>query len=228
MGMERVVETWEQLDLMLALLPRAAAGQSSSCYVSMITGPRRANPGQPEPELHLVVLDNGRSDLLGTEFTEMLACIRCGACLNACPVYRQIGGHAYGWVYTGPMGAVLSPLLSKSSAMGELPMASSLCGACWQACPVGIPLQDMLLAHRRKMAANEGFFERAGWMAWARSWSQPGSYRTSLNALRTALGAGRLTGIARWFPFLDRWAASRDLPKAPKVSFRDLWRAGKV
>ena len=108
-------------------------------------------------EFHLVTLDNGRSAILGTEFQEILHCIRCGACLNACPVYRQIGGHAYGWVYSGPVGAVLTPLLNHTSEAGELQEASSLCSACWEACPVGIPLQDMLLGLRRRRASTGGF-----------------------------------------------------------------------
>jgi L-lactate dehydrogenase complex protein LldF len=228
MGLERVVETWDQLDVLMALLPRAATGQPISCYLSMISGPRQPLPNGSTPEFHLVILDNGRSDLLGTEFTEMLACIRCGACLNACPVYRQVGGHAYGPVYTGPMGAVLSPLLATTRRdYGDLPQASSLCGACWQACPVGIPLQDMLLAHRRRAARDMGFVERTMWKSWAGAWSKPASYRASLAALRSAIGVGRLTGSApRWLPFLDRWTTSRELPKPPRTSFRDLWKAG--
>ncbi|MEY2477725.1 MAG: L-lactate dehydrogenase complex protein LldF [Actinomycetota bacterium] len=225
MGMERVVATVADLDVLLALLPRAATGQAITTYVSMITGPRRPpEPDGPE-ELHLVLLDNGRSDILGTEFTEMLACIRCGACLNACPVYRQVGGHAYGWVYSGPMGAVLTPLLNHSDAAQEVAQASSLCGACWDACPVGIPLQDMLLGLRRRNAeASTTRVERMAWAAWAATWSRPGRYRASL---RGASRGFRLMGSPAHAPgHVDRWSLGRTLPVPGKRSFRDLWKDG--
>ena len=221
MGMERVVEDWRQLDLMLALLTRAATGQAITTYVSAITGPRRAESSGPE-ELHVVVVDNGRSDILGTEYSEMLACIRCGACLNACPVYAVTGGHAYGWVYPGPMGAVLTPLLSTSEAAGEVPNASSLCGACWEACPVGIPLQDMLLALRRQHAEHSSLLERAGWSAWASAWSHPGTYHASMRAGRLGsrlIDPGRLPGLP------GRWADGREVPHLADRTFRQQWEA---
>ena len=119
MGMERLVADWDQLDLLLDLLARSATGQHLSSYTSVITGPRRTGEADGPDELHVVILDNGRSDMLGTEFQEMLDCIRCGACLNVCPVYRQVGGHAYGWVYSGPIGAVLTPLLAGDAPRGR-------------------------------------------------------------------------------------------------------------
>ena len=220
LGMERVVESWQQLDLMLALLTRAATGQPITTYVSTITGPRRHGEADGPQELHVVIVDNGRSDILGTEYAEMLACIRCGACLNACPVYRQTGGHAYGWVYPGPMGAVLTPLLLHSEGAAEVPNASSLCGACWEACPVGIPIQDMLLALRRDAAADASRTERTAWAAWAAAWSRPSTYRASLRM--ASLGArmidpGRLPGPAQ------KWSIGRETPPVARRSFRDLW-----
>jgi L-lactate dehydrogenase complex protein LldF len=220
LGMERVVESWDQLDLMLALLPRAATGQAITTYVSAITGPRRDESHGPE-ELHVVIVDNGRSEILGGEFSEMLACVRCGACLNVCPVYAVTGGHAYGWVYPGPMGAVLTPLLATAEAAGEVPNASSLCGACWQACPVGIPLQDMLLALRRRHAESSSPTERLGWWAWANTWARPATYRASIKAgsLGTRLvDPGRLPGLP------GRWAEGRDVPEPAPRSFRRLWK----
>jgi L-lactate dehydrogenase complex protein LldF len=227
MGMERVVETWAELDVMLALLPRAATGQPITTYVSVITGPRRAGEADGPKELHIVVLDNGRSSLLGTEFAEMLACIRCGACLNVCPVYRQVGGHAYGWVYPGPMGAVLTPLLLRNDNAAELSQASSLCGACWEACPVGIPLQDMLLALRRRSAEmHTPTPQRMAWSAWSRTWSRPAGYRASL---RSASLGYRMMGQPRRLPHgVDRWSATRALPRPARRSFRDLWASGEV
>jgi L-lactate dehydrogenase complex protein LldF len=227
MGMERVVETWSELDVMLALLPRAATGQPITTYTSVITGPRAKGEVDGPEELHLVILDNGRSDILGTEFSEMLACIRCGACLNVCPVYRQVGGHAYGSVYPGPMGAVLTPLLNRSKAAGEVSQASSLCGACWEACPVGIPLQDMLLGlRRREAAARPRRLGRLAWSAWAMAWGRPRLYRASMRAGSLAF---RLLRRPRRLPWgVDRWSAGRDLPAPARRSFRDMWARGDV
>jgi L-lactate dehydrogenase complex protein LldF len=227
MGMERVVDTWAQLDLMLAMLTRAATGQPITTYVSVISGPRQGAEVDGPEEMHLVIVDNGRSAILGTEFTEMLACIRCGACLNVCPVYRQVGGHAYGWAYSGPMGAVLTPLLYKGAGADELPQASSLCGACWEACPVGIPLQDMLLALRRRNAsAHTAGPEQMAWSAWAASWSRPATYRASL---RAASLVGRMLGSPRRTPGgFDRWSQERNLPALPRRGFRELWKRGAI
>jgi L-lactate dehydrogenase complex protein LldF len=227
MGMERVVETWPELDVMLALLPRAATGQSITTYTSVITGPRSRGESDGPQELHLVILDNGRSDILGTEFSEMLACIRCGACQNVCPVYRQVGGHAYGWVYAGPMGAVLTPLLNRAEAAGEVAYASSLCGACHEACPVGIPLQDMLLGLRRRDATSRPHrLGRLAWTAWSIAWSRPRIYRASMRAGSLAF---RLFRRPRRLPWgIDRWSAGRDLPVPSRRSFRDLWSRGDL
>ena len=224
LGMERVVDTWDQLDLMLALLPRAATGQAITTYISTITGPRRAGEADGPDELHVVIIDNGRSAILGTEYTEMLACIRCGACLNACPVYRQTGGHAYGWVYPGPMGAVLTPLLLEAEQAAEVPNASSLCGACWDACPVGIPLQDMLLSLRRDAAEDAGTAEHLAWASWAQAWSRPWTYRASL---RLASMGSRMLGDASRVPGPpQRWTAGREAPDVARRSFRDQWKRG--
>jgi L-lactate dehydrogenase complex protein LldF len=148
MPIEKVVPRFADLATMLPLLTMSATGQRLSNYLSMVTGPRR--PGEPDgPEqLHVVFLDNRRRDLLGTPYEEMLACIRCGACLNVCPVYRKVGGHAYDSVYSGPMGKVLTPLLSAGTDGRDLPHASTLCGACTEACPVEIPLADLLVRLR--------------------------------------------------------------------------------
>lgn len=223
MGMERVVESWAQLDVMLALLTRAATGQPITTYVSTISGPRRVGERDGPEEVHVVIVDNGRSEILGTEYTEMLACIRCGACLNACPVYRQTGGHAYGWVYPGPMGAVLTPLLLEAEGASELPNASSLCGACWDACPVGIPLQDMLLALRRDAARHAPLSERLAWASWAKAWSRPWSYRASLKL--ASMGA-RMLDPSRVPGPAQRWSAGRELPQPSRRTFRDIWRQG--
>ena len=223
-GMERVLDDWAQLDLLMTLLPRAAVGQDISVYVNHITGPRRAGEVDGPDDLHVVIVDNGRSALLGSQYQEMLNCIRCGACLNVCPVYRQIGGHGYGWVYSGPMGAVLTPLLHRSENARELPQASSLCGACHEVCPVGIPLQDLLLRLRQDRAATDaGVLERSAWAAWAQAWSRPSTYAATT---RAAALAGRVIpqGLAP-----HGWTDSRDLPRPePGPSFRARLRRGDV
>ncbi len=139
MGMERIVESWRELDVLMALLARAATGQSISTYVDWIGGARRDREHDGPDEFHLVIVDNGRSDILGSEYNQVLTCIRCGACSNVCPVYSTIGGHAYGSVYTGPIGAVLTPLLTPDAGLNDLAFASSLCGACSANLPGGDP-----------------------------------------------------------------------------------------
>ncbi len=227
MGMERVVADWDQLDVLLSLLPRSATGQAVTTYVSAITGPRHDGERDGPDEFHVVIVDNGRSQVAGSEFAEMLSCIRCGACLNVCPVYRQVGGHAYGWVYSGPMGAVLTPLFAQEehATANELANASSLCGACWEVCPVGIPLQDLLLAQRRRNAEDARPSEQAAWAAWAQTWSRTGTYWMSL---RAGSAAHRLLGprLAR-LPGAKNWATGRTLPVPAKVSFRDAWQRGE-
>lgn len=204
-GMERVVETWSDLELMLSLLPRSATGQALTVYTTMITGPRRAEELEGPQELHVVIVDNGRSGILGGPYREVLNCIRCGACLNVCPVYRRIGGHAYAAAYSGPIGAVVSPLLAGGETC-ELRLASSLCGACYEACPVMIPLQDMLLALRRDAAPAAGRAERAAWAMWSRLWSHPLLYRLSTRLARVG---------ARLVPsrLVPRWGKGRDVPR---------------
>ncbi|OXM13845.1 iron-sulfur cluster-binding protein [Paenibacillus herberti] len=159
MGMERIIPSWEDLEVMATLLPRSATGQRLTVYMSGISGPRRESDADGPEEMHIIILDNGRSNQLGDpEFQELLNCIRCGACLNACPVYRHIGGHAYGGTYSGPIGAVLTPALKSNVAeWDDIASASSLCGACYEACPVKIPLHDMLVSlRRRKVEAGRG------------------------------------------------------------------------
>jgi L-lactate dehydrogenase complex protein LldF len=223
LGAERVVENWDQLDVLLTMLTRSATGQRLTSYTSIVTGPRRVGEPEGPSELHVVILDNGRSSILGTAEHEMLACIRCGACLNVCPVYRQVGGHAYGGTYSGPMGAVLTPLLSPEvCGSAEVPNASTLCGACMQACPVEIPLQDLLLSLRRRRATGEASrVERAGWRAWSEAWSRRAGYEASTRAAVWGRGLGR---HARLVPGGRQWTEGRAAPAIAKERFRDRWR----
>ncbi len=226
MGMERVTATWDQAELLLSLLARSATGQQLSAYTDVISGPRRPGDADGPDEVHLVILDNGRTDILASELHEVLACIRCGACLNVCPVYRQVGGHAYGWVYSGPVGAVLTPLLAgEHPEAAELANASTLCGACMDACPVGIPLQDLLLSLRRRREEHAGAVERAAWRAWAETWGRPATYRASTRALTRGRAAARW---AHLLPGLSRWTEGRTAPAPARRTFRERWDAGEV
>ena len=226
MGMERVVATWDQLDLLLNLLVASATGQVLSSYTSILRSPRQPGEADGPDEFHLVILDNGRSEILGSELHEILACIRCGACLNVCPVYRQVGGHAYGGVYSGPVGAVLTPLLQRGhDHAAEVANASSLCAACMDACPVGIPLQDLLLTLRRRNQPSAPALTRAAWKAWAATWSSPARYRASIKA---GTWGRPLSGLGAIMPGGRRWAKGRTVPKPAKRSFHDRWEAGEV
>src|SRR5262245_30110345 len=224
LGMERLAADWAQADLLLALLARSATGQRLSSYTNVVTGVRGEGEVDGPDELHVVILDNGRSDLLAGEFHEMLGCIRCGACLNVCPVYRQTGGHAYGWVYPGPMGAVLTPLLAADQPeAAEVAGASTLCGACMDACPVQIPLQDLLLSLRRRKAEAAGTTERAAWTAWAAAWSDARRYGATT---RLATWSRTVAPLAGRLPVGRAWGSGRTVPRPAERRFRDLWREG--
>jgi len=217
MGTERLVADLAELDVLLALLARSATGQALSVYTNLLTGPRRAGEADGPDELHVIVLDNGRTALLGTPFESALGCIRCGACLNVCPVYRQVGGHAYGAVYSGPIGAVLTPLLQPDDeASRELAGASTLCGACTDACPVRIPLHELLLALRDRDAPGDASAtKRRGFAWWSRAWSTRVGYRASVLAARATRPAARRWarhGRRRLPGWAGAWSRGRDLP----------------
>jgi L-lactate dehydrogenase complex protein LldF len=224
MGIERLVPTRADLSVMLQVLARSATGQKLSVYTDVLTGPRRAgDPDGPE-ELHVVLVDNGRSELRSTEFEEILLCIRCGACLNACPVYREIGGHAYGSVYSGPVGAVLTPALKGVAEWHELADASSLCGACREVCPVRIDIPRMLLATRAKAfdqgAATPWTVPVLSGLRWAAT--RPAIFRASA---RVARFASRLLARNGWIDHapwpLSGWTQSRALPALAPRSLRE-------
>jgi L-lactate dehydrogenase complex protein LldF len=216
MGIERVVPTLAELAVLLRLLARSATGQKLSVYTTLLTGPRRLDEADGPEELHVVLLDNGRSQLLGGRYREMLNCIRCGSCLNVCPVYRKAGGGAYGPVYSGPMGAVLVPLLARLERAPALPHASSLCGACTAACPVKIPLHELLLELRKDLVEERiaSRRERVAFTLWSLAWSSPLGYRLSTTLARlgqplAGLGPGKT------------WKAGRALPRLARRRYRD-------
>jgi L-lactate dehydrogenase complex protein LldF len=215
-GIEKLLPRQRDLAPFLTLTARAATGQRLGNYVSLIRGPKGGDPDGPEA-VHLIFVDNGRLRLLADERSwETLRCLRCGACLNACPVYRQTGGHAYGWVYSGPIGAVMAPAMLGSRAAGPLPYASSLCGACAEVCPVKIPIPALLLAGRQR-AVLEGeatALERGVISAYGQAMLNPALYRAGARALRL----GRMA-----LPWLRAWSDGRGgLQPSPK-SFRELW-----
>jgi L-lactate dehydrogenase complex protein LldF len=229
MGLERLVPTLADLEVMLRLLPRSATAQKITSYVSLLTGPRRAAEPDGPSELHVVLLDNGRSRALGSELAESLLCIRCGACLNVCPVYGEIGGHAYGATYSGPIGAVVSAALF-GSEFGELAQASSLCGACRDVCPVRIDIPTMLLAVRGQQveAGRAPMWLSVGMKAWRWTLASPARYRAAqaLASLGSRLlaRAGRIRALP---PPLDAWTKRRDFPVFARQPFREWWKNRK-
>ena len=231
-GIEKVVPTLDDMSTILRVLARSATGQESAVYTTLSSGPRRAADLDGPGEYHVVLLDNGRSQMLGNEFHEMLRCIRCGACMNHCPVYHAVGGHAYGWVYVGPMGSVLTPLMVGLDEARDLPNACTLNGRCKEVCPMEIPLSDMI----RKLRERE--FDdritpprfRLGLRAWAFTARRPALYRLATSFGMRALGLlGRYRGRFRRLPLAGGWTASRDLPAPEGATFMSAWskrRAG--
>lgn len=228
MGMERIVPTWEELDVLVSLLTRAAVGQKLTSYVTSVTGTRLEGEIDGPSEFHLVIVDNGRSKMLGTTFQEALHCIRCAACINVCPVYRHIGGHAYGSIYPGPIGAVITPILDGYDDHKELPYASSLCAACTEACPVKIPLHELLIKHREAIVEDEKkapIFENVmmtGFAEWA---SIPAAYKLSTKMARLALKPwSKEEIISRGPSLLKEWTNTRDFPAPNKQTFRSWYK----
>jgi L-lactate dehydrogenase complex protein LldF len=226
-SIEKIVPTLEDASQILRVLARSATGQEMSVYTTLSTGPRR--PGDPDgpEEYHVVVLDNGRSSMLGTAFQDMLRCIRCGACMNHCPVYHAIGGHAYGWVYPGPMGAVLSPSLIGVDKAGHLPNASTFCGRCESVCPVRIPLPKMMRSWREREFERHlsPATVRGGLAFWGFFAKRPALYRL---ATRLGMGAlawfGREKGKFASLPFAGGWTRYRDFPAPQGGTFQQRYR----
>ena len=229
-SIEKIVATLEDATTCLRLLARSATGQEQSVYTTFASGPKTAAELDGPDEFHVVLVDNGRSALLGGAFRDMLRCIKCGACLNHCPVYKSIGGHAYGWVYPGPMGAVLTPALKGLEGARLLPFASSFCGRCDDVCPVRIPLTRLMRIWRQQAFAKglAGWKMRWGIRIWAYCARHPAVYRFEFNTKARWLGfLGRKRGALRKIPFLSAWTAERDLPAPEGRTFMDLWPESK-
>jgi L-lactate dehydrogenase complex protein LldF len=250
MGIEKIIPKFTDLDVFLKLLPRSGTGQRLTTYQSLITGTKRKETDEGPEEVHIVLMDNGRTKMLAHPVTrQSLACIRCGACLNACPVYQQIGGHAYGSVYPGPIGAVITPQLIGMGKAKQLPYASSLCGACREVCPVKIDIPELLLhlraeivdgaANGQKLAEIEGqdavkgkFTERMAFGLYSIAWQNPGLYKlgTKVSRVMQKLIAregkiGKVSGlVSKLAPPLGNWTAFRDAPTIAPKSFREMWK----
>ena len=223
-SIEKLVPTLEDACTMLRLLARSATGQDFSVYTTFSTGIRRAADLDGPEEYHVILVDNGRSNMIGTEFQDMLRCIRCAACMNHCPVYGVVGGHAYGWVYPGPMGSVLTPSLVGVEKTGHLPNASTFCGKCESVCPVKIPLPKMM-RHWREREFERHLTPatiRSNRALWAFLAQRPGLYRWATRLGIGALGLlGRGRGAFRSLPLAGGWTGGRDLPvPEPGVTFK--------
>lgn len=228
MGMERIVPTWEELDILVSMLCRSAVGQKLTSYVTGLTGPREDGDADGPEEFHLVIVDNGRSNILGTEFQAALHCIRCAACINVCPVYRHVGGHSYGSIYPGPIGAVLTPLLEGYEDHKELPYASSLCAACTDACPVKIPLHELLIKHRRVIAEQKrtARTEALAMKGFGIGASSPMLYKAGTKVVPFLLFPFVKDGAIPKGPGpLKGWTDVRHLPAPAKERFRDWFKA---
>ncbi len=233
MGIERVIPRFKDLEVFLRLLPRSGTGQHLTTYQSILTGTDSAQDsanGQGPEQVHIVLLDNGRSKIAVDEkMRETLACIRCGACLNACPVYQTVGGHAYGTVYPGPIGAILTPQLAGMHEAKPLPFASSLCGACKDVCPVKIDIPSLLLELRQRAvegtdhepATKRSFFESMSWRMW--SWFMRGPKRFRFASAMARLGQS-MPLVHRLVPPMAAWHSTRELPRLAKRSFRNTYK----
>jgi L-lactate dehydrogenase complex protein LldF len=232
MGIEKVVPTWEDLEVYLQLLPRSSTAERMNPYTSLWTG---VSEGDGPRAFHLVLVDNGRTNVLADEIgRQALNCIRCSACLNVCPVYERTGGHAYGSTYPGPIGAILTPMLSGMTAAGSLPYASSLCGACYEVCPVKINIPEVLVHLRQEEVARTahapGVRERVApehlaMRAMARVFASRRLYEAAQRAGRLSQWPLVRDGTIRRLPGpLSGWTSARDLPALPPQSFRDWWR----
>ena len=225
-SIEKLVPTLEDVSTILRLLARSATGQEFSTYTTFSTGGRRAADPDGPVNYHVVILDNGRTDLIGTEFQDVLRCIRCGACMNHCPVYGAIGGHAYGWVYPGPIGSVLTPALIGVKEAGNLPNASTFCGKCADVCPMKIPLPD-LMRHWREAEFAAGDLPaamKAGLKGWAFFAKRPRLYHLAAKLGIPALSLfGRRRGRFAKLPFAGGWTRHRDMPAPQGRTFQQLW-----
>ncbi len=230
-GIEKVIGTVEDFGTLVQLLTRSATGQRLTAYVHVMGGPARPNDPDGPEAMYVILLDNGRTRIRATDYAESLACIRCGACLNTCPVYQNVGGHAYGWVYPGPIGAVITPLMVGIHNAAPLPHASSLCGSCKSACPVDIDIPDMLLRLRGDLVktGDTDFTLTAGIKGWSAAMQSQRLYELSGSAARigSRLAVNGDESLHQLPGLLGNWTKNRDFPAFAPKSFHQLWRERK-
>ena len=225
-GIEKVIPTLEDFATLIRLLPRSATGQAIANYLTLTTGVKGEGETDGPEQMHIVLIDAGRSKFLGGEMEAMLRCIRCGACMNHCPVYQNVGGHAYGWVYPGPMGSVLTPTYVGIENAGDLPNAATFCGECAVVCPVKIPLPDLMRKLREKQfdLRLRPWGERAGIALWSYAARRPKLYAALTKmAARVASWMGGRDKLIHRLPGLDGWTKGRDVPAPEGRTFRDLY-----
>lgn len=225
-GIEKIVPTLEDVATLMRLLPRSATGQSISNYVDVLTGPKGPGEFHGVDYMYFIIVDSGRTEVLASDVREALRCIRCGACMNHCPVYQNIGGHSYGWVYPGPIGSILTPMYVGLENALDLPHASTLCNQCGVVCPVKIPLPDLLRKLREKEFSEDlrPWHERTGLRLWAWFARRPGLYgivsRIGVRLLRSMAGRD---GMIHKLPLGSGWTSGRDMPAPEGRTFRDLY-----
>ncbi|MFM9971664.1 MAG: LutB/LldF family L-lactate oxidation iron-sulfur protein [Burkholderiales bacterium] len=228
-GIEKVVPTLEDLSVLMRLLPRSATGQNISNYFSVLTGPRDQGSSEGPEHLYFILVDNGRANLVGSELQDMLRCIRCGACMNHCPVYKTVGGHTYGWVYPGPMGSVLTPAFMGLENALDLPHAATLCGACSVVCPVKIPLPDLLRSLRERQVEARLRPKAEIWAIklWSFVAQRPWLYAPLARwGARALCFLGGSSGMISSLPFAGGWTDGRYFPAPqPGGTFRDRYKA---
>ncbi len=225
-GIEKIVPTLEDVATLMRLLPRSATGQSISNYVDVLTGPKGEGEFHGVDHMYFIIVDSGRSEILGSDVSEALRCIRCGACMNHCPVYQNVGGHSYGWVYPGPIGSILTPMYVGLENALDLPHASTLCNQCGVVCPVKIPLPDLQRKLREREFAEDlrPWHERTGIKLWAWVAARPGLYAWAARlGMRMLHRRADAHGMISRLPFGGGWTEGRDMPAPSGRTFRDLY-----
>ncbi len=227
-GIEKVIPTMDDFATLIRLLPRSAIGQSIANYLTLTTGVKAPGETDGPEQMHIVLVDAGRTKLVGSDMKDMLRCIRCGACMNHCPVYQNVGGHAYGWVYPGPMGSVLTPTYVGIENAGDLPNAATFCGECQVVCPVKIPLPDLMRKWRERQFDRKlrPFGERFAISVWSFFVARPALYAfASRIGARVAALMGGKEKLIHSLPGIDGWTQGRDMPAPAGKTFRELYAA---
>jgi L-lactate dehydrogenase complex protein LldF len=226
-GIEKIVPTLEDVATLMRLLPRSSTGQSISNYVDILTGPKGEGEFHGAEHMYFILVDSGRTGVLASEVREALRCIRCGACMNHCPVYQNIGGHSYGWVYPGPIGSILTPMYIGLELSQDLPAASTMCNQCGVVCPVRIPLPDLQRKLREQAFARglRPWYERAGLRLWAWAAKRPALYGLGCRiGVRVLKAMADRDGLIHKLPVASGWTDERDMPAPAGKTFRELYR----